>query len=137
LNILYDRYSSAILGVLQKITGDNDMAEEAMQVCFINIWQNKSIYNSSKERLFTWMFKIAKEAANAAMQEKTDKKNQGNTLYVSGANQGNGKVNNIASITEMIIFGNITQEEAAGKMGVSIAELRQMVRKEINKLRGI
>ena len=137
LNILYDRYAPTLFGVLQKTTGDNDAAEEALQICFVNIWQNKNLYNSSKERLFTWMFKIAKDSANVVIEKEENLKNHNNQLYVSDDNLSNGNLNNTALITELLIFGNISQEEAVEKMGISIIELRQIIRKEINKLRGV
>lgn len=137
LNILYDRYSPALLGVLQKMTGDNNTAEEALQLCFVNIWQNKNLYNSSQELLFTWMFKIARDSAHTVAEKKGKIKNHGSQLYVSDDNLRDEKIKNTSLITELIIFGNISQEETAEKMGISIAELRLILRKEVNKLRGV
>jgi len=136
LNILYDRYASVLLGMLQKIIGDGDLAEEALQTSFLTIWRNKDFYNSSSERLFTWILKIARESAKQLIDEKGGNiKNQRAPLYVNDSNRENMEVP--PSIIEMILFGNISQEEAAEKMGISINELRLILRKEINKLRGI
>jgi DNA-directed RNA polymerase specialized sigma24 family protein len=138
LSILYDRYAATLFGVLQKITGNMEMAEEALQVCFTEIWQKKDIYNSSLERLFAWMFRMARDAANKVIVEKSEASaNQEPEFVVNSNKQRMEQMKNSALITELIIFGNFSQEEAAEKMGVSITELRIMLRKEINKLRGI
>ncbi len=136
LNVLYDRYAAVLLGVLQKITNSKDIAEEALQNCFVSIWRNRDFYSSSSERLFTWILKIARETAKQMLEGKDkDAENQKYSLYVDG--NENGKPKQVSSVMEMILFGNISQEDAALKLGVSITDLRLMLRKEINKLRGI
>lgn len=138
LNILYDRYAAALFGVLQKITGNTDIAEEAFQVCFLNIWQNKNSYNSSKEKLPAWMFRLAREAAEQAIHKRNVlPANQSADLLVSVDNSPYNCMENVTLIIELLISGGISQKKAAEKMGVTILELRQMVRKEINKLRGV
>jgi Sigma-70 region 2 len=136
LSILYDRYAPVLYGVFQKITGDNAIAEDALQLCFINIWKLKNGYNSSEETVFTWVFKIAKDAADAVIRKKGILENQTDSLFVNHDTLKYKEVKNSTIITELIIFGGISQEEAAEKLGVSIMELRQIIRKEINKLRG-
>jgi DNA-directed RNA polymerase specialized sigma24 family protein len=136
LNVLYDRYAGVLLGLLQKITNNKNMAEEALQNCFVSVWRNRDFYSSSSERLFTWILKIARETAGQMIEGKgLGSENQKSSLYVDG--NENEKQGQAPSIMEMILFGNITQEEAALKLGVSKVDLRLMLRKEINKLRGI
>jgi len=132
LGILYDRYSPILFRVLQKMTANTAVAEEALKVCFILIWQNKHTYKPKEERLFLWMFRTAVDTANLILE-----KNQIDAAYV-----GNDKSNckdwkNAKLIMELIIFGHISQEEAAGTMEIPVGELRQLLRKEINQLRGI
>ena len=138
LNILYDRYAGVLLGVLQKTTGDGDLAEEALQNSFITIWRNKDFYSASAERLFTWMLKIAREEARQMLEKKEQSvKNQNLSIFVNDGKEEVKKPEQVPSVMEMILFGNISQEEAAAKMGVSTNQLRLLLRKEINKLRGI
>jgi DNA-directed RNA polymerase specialized sigma24 family protein len=135
LDALYDKYAPTLLGLLQKATGDTGLAEELLSTCFMLIWQNKQCYNSSKERFFTWIYRITGDEANKALVEKTgNTKNQSDRLYVS---EGTSTKKEDFKIIQQIIFGCISQKEAAEKIGISVDELRKMVRKEINKARGI
>jgi Sigma-70 region 2 len=132
LGVLYDRYSFTLFRVLQKMTPDTAAAEEALKACFINIWQSKQAYRPSEERLFIWIFRIAISTTNAILE-----KNQTNTKYVGRSNSIYKDWKMPTLIMELIIFGHISEEEAAEKMKIPVSELRQLLRKEINQLRGV
>ncbi|WP_158798434.1 RNA polymerase sigma factor [Pedobacter sp. L105] len=57
---LYNKYAPAVLGVLTRTIGDQKLAEDCMHEAFFKIWSERLNYDPSKERLFTWMLKIAK-----------------------------------------------------------------------------
>ena len=133
--MLYDKYAPALFGILTRIIEDDELAETALQKCFIQIWHSKNLYNPSCERLFTWMLKIARTIGIKAREEKYGSvPNQKGKLYVNDINHD--KLNNNNVILELITIG-VSEKEAAEKMGVSNNELRQMLRKEINQLRGV
>jgi len=132
LGILYERYSPILFRVLQKMTADTTIAEELLKACFIHIWQSKQTYKPSEERLLIWIFRTAIDTANNILE-----KNQTNITYVGNRNSTYKDWKTPALIMELIISGHISQEEAAEKMKMSVSELRQLLRKEINQLRGI
>jgi len=132
LGILYDRYSPILFRAVQKMTTDTAVAEEILKACFIHIWQNKQTYRPSEERLLIWIFRTAMDTANAIL-----KKNQMSAISVSRDDLTDTDWKTPNLIMELIIFGHISQEEAAEKMEIPISELRQLLRKEINQLRGI
>jgi len=138
LGLLYDKYAPAILGLLQKITGNTHLAEEALQVCFMKIWQNKHQYNFTKERPFVWMLSIVRQVAGDIPGEKIKAlKIQNSALSVCEVDKGDIENEHTKSIMVMLLLGNMPEKEAAQKAGIPIAELREMIRKEINQLRGI
>lgn len=60
---LYDNYSAALYGVVFRIVKKEDIAEEVLQDAFMKIWNSMAQYESSKGRLFTWMFNVARNLA--------------------------------------------------------------------------
>ena len=42
--IIYENYSSSLLGVISKITKDNAMAKDVLQESFIKIWRYQNEY---------------------------------------------------------------------------------------------
>jgi hypothetical protein len=127
LGILYDKYSPILFRLLQKMTADIIAAEEVLKACFIHIWHTKDTYNPSEERLFMWVFRTAMNTADAVLQKSTSAADADNCICAAWEKPD--------LVTELIISGHVTQEEAAQKMGITISELRQLLRKEINQSR--
>ena len=61
--ILYDRFSDALYGVLCRVLHDEELAEDALQEAFMKIWRNGQKYDASKGTIFTWMLNIARNHA--------------------------------------------------------------------------
>ena len=69
------KYGGAILGVLFKMTGSKEEAEDLLQDTSVKIWKNADKYDDSKGRLFTWILNIAR---NTAIDKTRTKKFQEN-----------------------------------------------------------
>ena len=65
---LYDDYGAALFGVVYRIVGAHDLAEQVLQDAFVKIWKNGASYDESKGRLFTWMLNIARNTAIDAVR---------------------------------------------------------------------
>lgn len=63
LGQLYDKYAPALLGVITRILESPDLSCDCLQHCFNEFWNKKSSYDNKKERIFTWMIKIARNSA--------------------------------------------------------------------------
>lgn len=61
---LYARYAPAILGILTRV-GDREQAEKYLDESFCTFWSERHNYDPGKERLFTWMVKIALDCVEA------------------------------------------------------------------------
>ena len=66
---LYDKYAPSLLGFIASMVSNNQIAEETLQHCFVEIWQRLKYYNASGEQLFVWMFKIARRSAIAVSEK--------------------------------------------------------------------
>ena len=67
---LYDMYSAALLGMIQRIIKDQAQSEDLLQETFIRIWRTISQYDPQKGRLFTWMVNIARNLTIDQLRSK-------------------------------------------------------------------
>lgn len=67
---LYDHYSDALYGVVLRIVKKETIAEEVLQDTFIKIWHCIGQYSACRGRLFTWMFKLARNLALDKLRSK-------------------------------------------------------------------
>src|SRR3546814_7981933 len=60
---LYEATSSHLFGVLVRILNRRDWAEEALQDCYLKVWQKAEQYAPEKGAPLTWMMTIARYRA--------------------------------------------------------------------------
>ena len=58
--MLYDRYSSAAMGLALKITGDKALAEEVLQETFWRVWRKADLFQTQRGVFASWFFGIAR-----------------------------------------------------------------------------
>lgn len=63
LEQLYDRYEKILFSFLYKMLEDRGLAEEALQEVFIKIWRGKGVYDESKGKFTSWLFRMAQNTA--------------------------------------------------------------------------
>lgn len=63
LEQLYDRYEKILFSFLYKMLEDRELAEEALQEVFIKIWRGKGVYDESKGKFTSWLFRMAQNTA--------------------------------------------------------------------------
>jgi len=152
---LYNKYAPAVLGILTRTLGNQELAEECVKEAFCKIWSERLSYNPEKERLFTWMLKIARNSALfgslAAAKEQLDNEiREGIDLvyatdikaYLQGRQHAEGEnftagiSTDIKEAIRLIYFENCSFAIAAQKIGVSVDSLRGEMIKTIKQLKG-
>ena len=63
INLLYENYADSLYGVILKVTKNEELAQDALQETFVKVWKNAKKYDSKKAKLFTWLYRIAKNTA--------------------------------------------------------------------------
>ncbi|HET9908835.1 MAG TPA: sigma-70 family RNA polymerase sigma factor [Anaerolineales bacterium] len=58
--MLYDRYSSVVMGFALKITGDRSLAEEILQETFWRVWRKADLFQNQRGAFTSWFFGIAR-----------------------------------------------------------------------------
>ncbi|WP_223701610.1 RNA polymerase sigma factor [Sutcliffiella deserti] len=71
LEELYDRYEKVLYSFLIKVTGDEEIAEEAIQDVFMKLWQGSTgSYDSTKGKFSSWLFTVARNKALDIIRKK-------------------------------------------------------------------
>ena len=151
---LYNKYGPAVLGVLTRTIGNQKVAEDCMHNAFCRIWSERLNYDPLKERLFTWMLKIAKACAvgipfaeqafiDDEIREEIDlvyatdiKAYLQEKQRTDGDNFAAGVDETIKEALHLIYFNSYSFTAAATQLGVSAEDLRGNMIKTIKRLKG-
>ena len=63
LGELYDRYGRVVFGVLYRLLGSPEPAEEVTQDAFHAVWRKAATYRTDRGAVRTWLLAIARTAA--------------------------------------------------------------------------
>ena len=155
LNILYEKYSLSLFGVIHRVLNNQELSEERLQECFLKIWKNGDKYDPKKGRLFTWMLTIARNLAIDTTRTKHFRE-QGKIQNLENSVTIIEKVNSVemntdeigirdlikklntkyAQIIDVIYFQGYTQSEAAKELDLPLGTVKTRTRKALALLKG-
>lgn len=67
MSLLYDHYADTLFGMISRMLGDEQIAEDVLQKTMLKIWTSIESFDASKASFFTWMSVIAR---NTALDQK-------------------------------------------------------------------
>ncbi|WP_157974270.1 RNA polymerase sigma factor [Lewinella sp. IMCC34183] len=154
MRYLFDHYGGALNNIISQIVTEQQVAEEVLQDVLMRIWDNIGQYETSKSRLFTWMARIARNAAIDRVRSKSYRKssktdeldvvviNRNNSETMSVEHIGLAKVinqldPNYRSIIDLLYFKDYTQAEAAEALDLPLGTVKTRSRRALQKLREI
>ncbi len=156
LTVVYNKYSSALFGVISRIVNDDHLAEDILQEAFLKIWNNAESYESSKGRLYTWMMNICRNTAIDKMRSKgykTSKKTSSDEtiLYENPTKiYDDIKPDTIGikdlvdklkpewkELVDLIYFKGYTHQEVADELNMPLGTVKTRLRSAILVLRKI
>ncbi|MFZ1791242.1 MAG: sigma-70 family RNA polymerase sigma factor [Saprospiraceae bacterium] len=153
LSYLYKCYSEALNGILVRTLNCEKLAEDALQVTFLKIWDKIELYDESKSQLFTWMSRIARNTAldlkklkNYELRAKTcslDLNLHNNhkdvmslaCIDVHFLTNKLGEKNKL--VLQYIYLYGYSQSETAKKLGIPLGTVKSRARNAILELRTI
>ncbi len=155
IEIIYDKYSEVLFGVILQIVRDKRMAEEVLQTTFLKAWINSHKYNPSKGKLFTWLLNIARNASidkrrsrDYIYSKKTSPLEEHFRQMDNSQHSVHLKTDFIdlakfyakldpseKKIIELVYFKGFTHTEAAKKLKLPLGTLKTKLRKAIHSLR--
>lgn len=153
---LYDNYSSALFGVINRIVLSEEISNDILQEVFVKIWKNISLYSKEKGSLYTWMLNISRNYAIDTIRSKSYKNESlNNDLYenVKVVDEENSLHNNIDHIglKELVLklkpehmvlinkvyFEGYTQEETSKEFNIPIGTVKTRLRAAVLQLRNV
>ncbi len=147
---LYDTYAPALLGIISRMVNDKQKAEQILQATFLKITDILTKYNPAGERLFTRMLKIARGLAvtpGPVSENKAIPEIQQTKHLVSEATDGHYSLekqqksvsfpepNQQSKALDLVYFKGDSYAAIAQELGISMAELKLKIRKELKQKR--
>jgi len=142
-----------LYGIIHKIIKDEALAEDALQECFIKIWRYSKKYDSSKAKLFTWLYRIARNTAidklrsNSKKFETEIQINNSNVykLAAYGLNQDTIDLKkHVATLDQKyqivlnaLYFEGMTQQEASDELDIPLGTIKSRLKIGLRELRKI
>ncbi|WP_224483554.1 RNA polymerase sigma factor [Robertkochia aurantiaca] len=153
MNLLYDHYGDTLFGVAMKITKDEDLAKDVLQLSLMKIWDKIETYNPEKSKLFTWMFRITRNTAIDKIRSislKTDQEIQIEVsdvynLGVQGVNPEHMDIkkhlntleDKYVEVLEALFFKGMTQQEASEELNIPLGTIKSRLKIGLRELRKI
>jgi DNA-directed RNA polymerase specialized sigma24 family protein len=148
---LYDDYGATLYGVVLRIVGSKEIAEQVIQDTFLKIWHKIASYDASKGRLYTWMLNIARNTAIDATRNShfLNRKNTDCIEVLTDAFGGDclnpetvglreivkGMDEKYTVLIDLIYFNQYTHQEAADVLELPLGTVKTRVRYALLELR--
>lgn len=151
MSLLYDLFADTLYGMIRRILGDDQLAEDALQRSFLKIWESINSYDAGRASFFTWISAIAR---NTAIDQKRLKSFQSRQKTVSvddvvyrsevtmpnGANIDAARLlsnleENNRIVLEYAYLKGYTQQEISDSLNIPLGTVKTRLRKAISVLR--
>jgi RNA polymerase sigma-70 factor (ECF subfamily) len=152
---LYDRYRVILFGLLMRILGNREEAEDVLQEVFLQVWRKAEDFDETRGRPFTWLVtlgrsrgidrlrtlasreRVAKAGAREASEEVSDAASD------ALRSEQRGLVNNaLAQLPDeqkralmLAYFDGLTQSEIATRLGAPLGTVKTRMRTGLMRLR--
>lgn len=153
ITLLYENYADSLYGVIQKIISDEDIAQDVLQETFVKIWRYAKKYDSSKAKLFTWLYRIAYNTAIDKVRSLKNKNNkevqiENSSVYKITTNQLNDEVLDIQKhlstleekyqiVINALFFEGMTQQEASEELDIPLGTIKSRLKIGLRELKKI
>lgn len=153
LNLLYANYADSLYGVILKVTNNEELAQDALQETFVKVWKNAKKYDSKKAKLFTWLYRIAKNTAIDKLRSfnnrfekevQIDKSN----VYILPTSNLNQDVLDLREhvarlddkyqiVLRALFFEGMTQQEASEELDIPLGTIKSRLKIGLRELKKV
>ncbi len=153
LNLLYENYSNTLYGVIFKITKDDALAQDALQESFIKIWKNSKKYDSNKAKLFTWLYRIARNTAIDKLRSFNNRNSkevqiEDSNVYKIATAELNQDVMDLKKhvatldqkyqiVLDALFFEGMTQQEASEELNIPLGTIKSRLKIGLRELKKV
>lgn len=152
---LYDRVSSRLFGLCLKLAGQRELAEEALQDAFVQIWHRAGDYHRDRGTPLNWMMGIARYRTLDLMRARKSRATVGDeslaglddgrdgpleqSLKDAGATRLTGCLNELSDVQRDSIllsyYRGLTHEELALALSSPIGTVKSWIRRGLMALK--
>ena len=148
---LYDRYSSVVYAVAQRVLGDSAAAEDVLQEIFMQLWRNPGAFDASRGDLAPWLAVIARNRAVDVLRKRRPQQELSDTVVsvepdlASEADRARAADKIRATLREMpsaqrsalemAYFEGYSHSEIAAKTGEPLGTIKTRIRAALMLLR--
>ncbi|MGM5469654.1 RNA polymerase sigma factor [Flavobacteriaceae bacterium LMO-SS05] len=153
LNLLYENYADSLYGVILKVTNNEELAQDALQETFVKVWKNSKKYDSKKAKLFTWLYRIAKNTAIDKLRsfnirfEKEVQIDKSNVYILPTSNLNQDVMDlreHVARLDEKyqivlkaLFFEGMTQQEASDELNIPLGTIKSRLKIGLRELKKV
>lgn len=152
IRLLYRHYADTLYGIIYRIIQGEEEAKEVLNDVFLKVYNNIASYDSSKSKLFTWMARIARNAAIDKIRSTNHKMNkltqnidqnyeaQAKNYELVMEDSGILKLINaldedLQKIIKLIYLQGYTQQECADELQLPLGTVKTKTRRALLLLR--
>jgi RNA polymerase sigma-70 factor (ECF subfamily) len=157
LAVLYDRYSSRLMGLAHRILGDTGEAEEVLQEVFLYVWRAASSFDATRGTVLAWLLVITRSRAIdrirsrrpvirgvvRGLDEIANRPGPQDVEAESASRQWESVCRSAVAelpedqrrVLELAYFGGLTHQEIAEKTATPLGTVKTRVRLGLMKLR--
>ena len=141
---IYDKYISILFGVAFRIVNDKAVAEEILKQTFLDIRQNYTDYDNSKQSRLQWMINITRKTARQKISFESFLQNHRNSDYLNNyRSNSNGNTDYDNSrltieqnmILDLVFFGGGKVNEIAKQLQMDETKVKRLLREALNHYR--
>ncbi|MEK6151684.1 RNA polymerase sigma factor [Flavobacteriaceae bacterium 3-367] len=153
ISLLYEHYGDTLYGVAHKVLRDQELAQDVLQESFVKIWKKSDSYDSTKAKLFTWLFRITRNTAIDKLRStntKTDREIQMDVsdVYNLGVDSIRPEFMDVREnldkieskyqiVLEALFFQGMTQQEASEELDIPLGTIKSRLKIGLRELRKI
>jgi RNA polymerase sigma-70 factor (ECF subfamily) len=154
LQLVYLEFGAQVHGVVRRILEDPEDAREAVQDAFIKAWRQAGSYRADRGEVISWLVFIARHAAIDRLRKGARRRLLHEALqrepadHFQPANDWSDGRDVVArhfgelsapqrQALELAFFGGCTQAQIASAMGTPIGNVKNHLRRGLQKLRQI
>ena len=152
---LYDRYRLILFGLLVRILGSREEAEDILQEVFIQVWRRAEDFDEQRGKPFTWLVTLARSRAIDRLRQLSARERLATATAQEAPAEASDAVQDayrseqkeivagaLAQLREdqrqtllLAYFEGLTQSEIAKRLGAPLGTVKTRMRSGMIKLR--
>ena len=152
---VYHATSRKLFGIVVRILGRGDLADEVLQEVYLRVWQRAKEYDKARSSPITWLATIARNRALDEVRRRQPRsiEDMPELLELSsgediiGENAAGDELRRLQDcvgrlepaqrdLVQLIYFEGLTREAAAARVSQSVSNVRTVLRHALAKLKG-